>query len=138
MMECTRQETKMTQPLEGEILAVTDPSQPRMAEDMAQVEQGLWPKLKRVMAKLPFAEDVIAAFYCARDPHTPLKARAALMAALVYFIAPVDAIPDFIAVLGYTDDASVLLGVMAVMSAYVTPGHRQLAKAKISELAETA
>jgi uncharacterized membrane protein YkvA (DUF1232 family) len=126
----------MTKPLNGEILAATDPSQPRMAEDMAQVERGFWPKLKRVIARLPFAEEVVAAYYCARDPATPLKARAALIAALVYFIAPVDAIPDIIAVFGFTDDASVLLGVMALMSAYVKPAHRQLAKSKIAELAK--
>jgi uncharacterized membrane protein YkvA (DUF1232 family) len=125
----------MTQPLEGEILAAGDPRQPRMTEDMAEVEQGLWPKLKRVMAKLPFAEDVVAAWYCARDPDTPLKARAALMAALVYFIAPVDAIPDVIAGLGYTDDASVLLGVMALVSAYVKPAHREKARSRLAELA---
>ncbi len=127
----------MAVPLEGEILSVTDPSQPRLAEELNVIEQGLWPKLKRVLARLPFAEDLVAAYYCATDSATPLKARAALMGALVYFISPFDAIPDVIVGLGYTDDASVLMGVLALMSAYLKPHHRSRAKAKIQELSNS-
>jgi uncharacterized membrane protein YkvA (DUF1232 family) len=38
---------------------------------------------------------------------------ASVAAALGYFIAPTDALPDFIPVLGYLDDAAVLAAVMA-------------------------
>lgn len=124
----------MQTPLNGEILSATDPAQPRLAEELDAIELGFWPKLKQVLARLPFAEDLVAAYYCATDPATPLKARAALMGALIYFLSPFDAIPDVIAGLGYTDDASVLMGVLALVSVYLKPAHRTRAKAKINEL----
>jgi len=40
-------------------------------------EEGLkrrfWDKLKRVAGKVPFAEDLVAAFFCATDPSTPSR-----------------------------------------------------------------
>ena len=50
----------------------------------------------------------MAAFYCATDSATPLPIRATLMGALAYFILPIDAIPDILLVLGYTDDAAII------------------------------
>ena len=74
----------------------------------ASVTRDFWPKLKKSLARIPFAEDVLAAFYCAVDPATPLKAKGILLAALAYFIMPFDVIPDWIPVLGHIDDAFVV------------------------------
>jgi uncharacterized membrane protein YkvA (DUF1232 family) len=63
--------------------------------DEERVRRGFWPKLKRVAARLPFAEDVLAAYYCAFDRQSPLQVKAALLAALAYFVAPVDVLPTF-------------------------------------------
>ncbi len=41
-------------------------------------------------------------------PHVPWRTAAALAAALAYFVAPLDAVPDFIPVAGLLDDAAVL------------------------------
>jgi uncharacterized membrane protein YkvA (DUF1232 family) len=60
----------------------------------AAIARDFWPKLKRSLARIPFAEDVLAAFYCAFDPATPLKVKGILLAALAYFIMPIDVIPD--------------------------------------------
>lgn len=38
---------------------------------------------------------------------------AALVGALIYFISPIDAVPDFIPILGWLDDAAVLSMVVA-------------------------
>ena len=67
-----------------------------------------WIKLKRVAAKLPFAEDLLAAYYCAFDKQTPRHVQVALLGAIAYFILPFDFIPDMMPVLGFTDDAAVL------------------------------
>ena len=75
----------------------------------ATVKRDVFPKLKRVLANVPFAEDVLAAYYCAFDPATPVKAKGILIGALAYFIMPVDMVPDFILGLGFTDDMAVLL-----------------------------
>jgi uncharacterized membrane protein YkvA (DUF1232 family) len=102
------------------------------------VRQGFWPKLKRNLAHLPFAEDLVAAWYCAFDRNTPLRARGILLAALAYFVMPIDVIPDFLLGLGFTDDLTVLLTAYGVVRAHLKPEHREKAKAKIEELRKAA
>src|ERR1700742_3404465 len=59
-----------------------------------RVTTGFWPKFRKVAAKIPFAGDLLAVWYCARDPATPATAKGLMLAALAYFVMPVDAIPD--------------------------------------------
>lgn len=92
-----------------------------------RVRSGFWRKIAAVVSKIPFAEDAIAAYFCALDSATPLRARAMLLAALVYFISPLDMIPDMIAGLGFTDDATVLAAVLAMFASHITAEHREKA-----------
>ncbi len=92
------------------------------------VREGFWRKMARVAGKIPFAEDAAAGWFCARDPETPLRVKATLLAALAYFVLPVDAIPDFIAGFGFTDDATVLMAAIGLVSSHLKPGHRALAR----------
>ena len=64
-------------------------------------------KVRRTLGKVLFVENAVAAWYCTRDPATSKYVKAAIVSALVYFIMPIDAIPDVLALLGYTDDAAV-------------------------------
>ena len=50
---------------------------------------------RKAARQVPFMEDVVAGYYCALDPSTPAKVRATLLAALAYFVLPLDTIPDF-------------------------------------------
>jgi uncharacterized membrane protein YkvA (DUF1232 family) len=77
-------------------------------DDDGALRRSFWRKLRRVVAQIPFAEDLLAAYYCAFDRDTPLPVKATLVGALAYFILPVDAIPDVLPVIGFTDDAVVL------------------------------
>jgi uncharacterized membrane protein YkvA (DUF1232 family) len=97
------------------------------AANRARVREGFWRKFKRVAAKLPFAEDLAAAWFCAVDPTTPFRARATLFGALAYFVMPVDVIPDFLLVAGFTDDASVMLAAITTVAAHIRPDHRRKA-----------
>ena len=72
------------------------------------LRRSFWRKTRRVAARLPFAEDLLAAYYCAFDRATPLQVKATLVGAIAYFVLPLDAIPDVLPVLGFTDDAAVL------------------------------
>ncbi len=56
-----------------------------------------------------------------RDPHTPMWAKTTVIGALGYFIAPIDAIPDLIPGVGYSDDLGVLLMALTAVAASVTP-----------------
>ena len=67
-----------------------------------------WRKVRRVAASIPFAEDLLTAYYCAFDRATPLSVKATLVGALAYFVMPIDAIPDVVPLLGFTDDAAML------------------------------
>jgi uncharacterized membrane protein YkvA (DUF1232 family) len=96
--------------------------------DEARVRRGFWPKLKRVAAKLPFAEDLLAAYYCAFDRQTPLQVKAALLGALAYFVLPADAMPDILPMLGYTDDALVLVTALRMVSGHIRDEHREAAR----------
>lgn len=91
------------------------------------VKQGFWPKLRKAFGKVPFAQEATAGYYAAFDKETPRLAKATLLGALAYFIMPVDLIPDFVAGLGYTDDASVLALAFATVKGSITPKHREKA-----------
>jgi|SRR5512146_408898 len=95
------------------------------------VSLGFWPKLRRVAARVPFAAEALSVWYCVQDPETPAPAKGMMLAALAYFVLPTDAVPDFIAGLGYTDDAAVFAAMMALVGRHVRPRHRDAAKAAI-------
>lgn len=86
------------------------------------------PKLLKVAGRIPFADDLAAAYYAAIDPATPLKAKGVLLAALAYFVVPTDAVPDVIAVLGFTDDATVLATALSIVSGHVKEPHKRAAR----------
>ena len=54
--------------------------------DRARVKRGFWRKLKAVARHVPFAEDALAAYYCAFDAKTPTRVRGVLIAALAYYL----------------------------------------------------
>lgn len=99
-----------------------------------RVRRAFWPKLKRYAGRLPFAEDLLAAWYCATDPAAPRHVRTVLFAALAYFILPLDLVPDFILGLGFTDDASVVMMALATIRANITDAHRAQAKDALAAL----
>lgn len=99
-----------------------------------RVRRGFWPKMQRVAARLPFAEDLLSAYYCAFDSHTPLRVRAALLAALAYFVLPTDFMPDVLPLLGFTDDALVLVTALRMVSGQITDQHREAARQALARI----
>ncbi|MBO6633684.1 YkvA family protein [Parvibaculum sp.] len=99
-----------------------------MARNEKTVDDGFWKKMVRVAGKIPFAEEAATAWYCARDPETPTRVRATLLAALAYFVMPADFIPDIVAAFGFTDDATVLMAALGLVSSYMKPRHREAAR----------
>lgn len=116
----------------SETLPAVDPQ--KMRRDETTVERGFWRKLGNVAARIPFADEAVSAYYAARDPATPMRVRGVLLGALAYFIVPTDFIPDFIAGLGFTDDATVLLLAAQTVSGHINQGHRDKAKEALARL----
>jgi uncharacterized membrane protein YkvA (DUF1232 family) len=57
--------------------------------------------------------DVVALWIAARDPRTPIVAKAATGAVAAYALSPIDLILDFVPVLGHVDDLLIVpLGIM--------------------------
>ena len=102
--------------------------------DKERVKKGFWPKVKRTLGQVPFLEDAVAAYYCARDPKTPLQTKAILFGALGYFILPADVIPDIIALAGFTDDAAVLYAAIKAVMPHVKEPHRLKAREALGTL----
>jgi len=103
----------------------------RAARDEATVQRGFWGKLRRVAAGLPFAQDLLAAYYCAFDYDTPVQVKAALLAALAYFVMPFDVMPDVVPLLGFTDDAAVLAAAIRLVASAMRPEHYAAAREAI-------
>jgi uncharacterized membrane protein YkvA (DUF1232 family) len=100
----------------------------------SNLRRDFWGKLRGALAHLPFAEELLAAYYCAFDRATPTQAKAALVAAIAYFVLPFDAIPDMLPIIGFTDDAAVLAATIKLVASHITPEHRQAAREKLQEL----
>jgi uncharacterized membrane protein YkvA (DUF1232 family) len=98
------------------------------------VKEKFLPKLARVLSQVPFAEDLLAAYYCAFDRATPVKAKGILLGALAYFVLPIDLVPDMVLGLGFTDDLAVLLAAFNVVRTHVTEAHRQRARDTLARL----
>ena len=93
-----------------------------------EVREKFWRTAKKAARQVPFMDEVVAAYYCALDSKTPFRAKAVLLAALGYFVLPVDTIPDVILGLGFTDDIAVLTAAITAMRAHMTPAHRMSAR----------
>ena len=108
--------------------ALVVPDAAKRARDERVVKSRFWPKVRSTLGKVPFTEEAVAAFYCATDRNTPAYVRAVLFGALAYFVVPTDLIPDFIAGLGFSDDATVLMAAFTAVRAHLTPEHRSRAQ----------
>lgn len=119
----------------SQIIEILEPgTQEEQASQEERVRQKFWPTFKKAMVQLPFAEDVVAAYYCALDQQTPAHAKGILLASLAYFVLPVDVIPDFIAAIGFTDDIAVLTTAFATLKSHMTDAQRDAARKSIEEI----
>ena len=112
-------------------LAPLDPSRALVPATVrvneVRVQKGFWPKVRRVASKIPFAKDLLAVWFSARDEETPLRAKGLMVAALAYFVMPADVLPDVLTGIGFTDDAAVLFALLNLVGNHVKPKHRQAA-----------
>jgi uncharacterized membrane protein YkvA (DUF1232 family) len=108
----------------------------RLAQDRDGVRRRFKSKFKQVVAKLPFAEDLLAAYYCAFDRQTPRHVQASLLGAIAYFILPFDFMPDMLPILGFTDDAAVLATAIRMVATHIMPEHREAARTALKRGAE--
>lgn len=85
------------------------------------VEENLWQKLERVGKKISFARDILALVNYMRDPLVSWHRKAIVVAGLIYFISPIDAIPDISPFIGYLDDLGVITALLKFLGSELTP-----------------
>ncbi|WP_340022935.1 YkvA family protein [Paenibacillus sp. FSL K6-1096] len=92
------------------------------------VKKSFWSKTRKFAGKIPFTREAVAMYYCALDAKTPLWAKGIAFGALAYFISPIDAIPDALVGLGFTDDAAVIAAGIKAIAGQVKEEHKQKAE----------
>jgi uncharacterized membrane protein YkvA (DUF1232 family) len=98
-----------------------------------KVRSGFWRSLRRAARVIPFADELVAGYYCALDPATPARVKGILFAALAYFVVPIDIVPDFLAGIGFGDDIAVLFGALSTVRSHIRPEHREAARRALAE-----
>ena len=108
-----------------------------MSEDIEaqtkRVTTGFWSTLKKAARRIPFIEDVVAAYFVALDPKVPFKSRAIIIGALAYFVLPIDAVPDVLMLIGFGDDIAVLTMAIAAIRSNMTEEHYEKARAALAD-----
>lgn len=105
-----------------------DEKETPIPEDLEQYnknfsEKGFWNKLKKVSKKLGLKTVYVALllYYVMTSGEVDLKSKLAIAGALGYLILPLDLIPDFIPIAGFTDDAAALMAALTMVSSNITP-----------------
>ena len=93
-------------------------------------------KVAQFAARLgePVVKQLYALYFMYQSPYTPKRAKWIIVGALVYFLSPIDSIPDLLGPLGFTDDIAVLALVYTQMKAYLTDEIKMRAQAAVDEL----
>ncbi len=85
------------------------------------VEENLWYKLEKFGKKISFAKDIMALFRYMQDNFVSWHRKAIVIAALIYFISPIDAIPDVAPLFGYLDDLGVITALLKFLGSELVP-----------------
>ncbi len=95
----------------------------------------LWGKLKSLArrAGVKIAYAALLLYYVLRNPGTPRADRTKILGALGYLLLPMDLIPDFLPMAGYTDDLAALTWALYSVAKNITPEVKIQAREKLGE-----
>lgn len=69
-------------------------------------------------------------YYALQDKDTPIAAKTVIIGALIYFITPTDAVPDFLPT-GYVDDLGALMGALWTVASHIKSEHEEKARERL-------
>ena len=85
------------------------------------VDENLWGKLEKSGKRSSFAKDILALYSYMKDPSVKWYRKAIIVAALIYFIVPIDTIPDMTPLFGYLDDLGVIAALLKYLGSELIP-----------------
>ncbi len=99
-------------------------------------EDNLWDKVRENVSSigLTVIYKAFQLYYVAQSDSCPMKVKAGIIGALGYLISPLDLVPDFIPVVGYSDDALAIAFALAAAQMYITDEVKQKAKDRTREI----
>ena len=98
--------------------------------DSSVIDESVFRKVL-LRAGRSLAKPALEAFEMVLDSSTPPQARASLIAAIAYLIMPIDLMPDFIPVAGFSDDLVAITAVISLWSQHMTPAIKNRARRKL-------
>lgn len=93
----------------------------KVEEGSEYVEENLWTKVERIGKKISFAKDIKALYNYMVDPNVAWYRKSIVVGALIYFITPIDTIPDIAPLIGYLDDLGVITAVLKYLGSELIP-----------------
>lgn len=90
-------------------------------EGKEYIDENFWSKVEKVGKKLSFTKDIKALFNYFSDKSIPWYRKSIVVGALVYFIVPIDTIPDLAPLVGYLDDLGVITAVIKYLGSELVP-----------------
>lgn len=99
--------------------------------DSAAINDGLLHRLLRRVGRT-VARPAIQCFEMVIDGQTPHQARLTVLAALAYLLVPLDLIPDFIPVAGFSDDLVAITALLRLCTRYVSPQIRERVERRLN------
>jgi uncharacterized membrane protein YkvA (DUF1232 family) len=100
----------------------------KVQKNIDYVDENLWGKLEKSGKRISFAKDILALYRYMKDPFVRWYRKAIVVAALIYFIFPIDTIPDITPLFGYLDDLGVITALLKYLGSelmnYYPPGYR--------------
>jgi len=94
----------------------------------------LMAKLKSIKGLEELLEQAVLLYILLTDADVPKWVKAIVIAALLYLIDPVDAVPDVIPVAGLLDDLAVIAAAIKAVTDHIRQHHRYQAEAFIKDL----
>lgn len=80
-------------------------------------------QLTRLGVKLVYA--ALLMYFAFQNEKTPFWAKRIILGAITYLISPIDGIPDFSPVIGFTDDMSVVVFCLVNIACYINVDVRE-------------
>ena len=124
----------MRKEAEADFDAVRDVDMDDYADQYSEV--GFWDKIKDNVSSIgmKLIYKALQLYYVAQSPDCPMKIKAGIYGALGYLISPIDFVPDFVPVVGYSDDAAAIALALALAQMYVTEEINAQARAIIRDV----